>query len=139
MPRDELGRIIKPKGDETHAEDSGHDDSADDEPESTTNVDESSSSTSQVAQSSKPTDWEELEDDVMKQLGLEKIAVHKRSKRKRPDIPSALVNVRKKPETSITRLQKRIADPKLKRVVEKEMSYQQSIKYRDKKTMSWGR
>lgn len=87
---------------------------------------------------SQPALWEQLEKDIMLQQGISPIESTKRGqKRKKEKVPSALIDVRKKPETRLSRLQKRLEDPHMKRIVEESLEHERSMKLRDTKANSW--
>ncbi|KAL1925709.1 uncharacterized protein VTP21DRAFT_592 [Calcarisporiella thermophila] len=79
--------------------------------------------------------WEELEDDVMRQVGQEKISTTKKRKTTKPS--SYLIDIKKKPQNSITRLESRLRDPKMKRRVEEAERYHADIKRRNRKANVW--
>ncbi|KAI8384875.1 uncharacterized protein BYT42DRAFT_563925 [Radiomyces spectabilis] len=113
IPRDELGRPVRPEDQvSTPVEDDPR------APES-------------------PSLWQQLEGDVMQQAGQERIDSNAK-RRKKQTKKSALIDVRKKPESSYTRLQKRLDDPKLRRLVEEAAEYEQSLKARNKQANAWG-
>ncbi|KAG0191307.1 hypothetical protein DFQ28_000482 [Apophysomyces sp. BC1034] len=78
--------------------------------------------------------WQEIEKDVMQQSGQEHISRKTRQRKKKQ---TALIDVRKKKETSYSRLQKKVADPKVKRLVEQAADSEQSNKLRNLQVTSW--
>ncbi|KAI8578428.1 hypothetical protein K450DRAFT_272843 [Umbelopsis ramanniana AG] len=130
IPRDEIGRPVDPKT-KLPMVDLGEQET----PEVEEDKDKSVFSSVKAAQ---PALWEQLENDVMRQQGLTPIESTKRGqKRKKEKAPSALIDVRKKAETRLTRLQRRLDDPRMKRIVEETLDHERSMKLRDKKANSW--
>lgn len=86
--------------------------------------------------------WEILENDVMGQSGRETMkrgsatTAGKVSKKKQKP-KSALINVKKKPDTSYTRLNKQISTAKNKKLVEEAIEYEREMKSRNKEANSW--
>lgn len=85
--------------------------------------------------------WELLENDVMNQSG-HKITQNRRGGRggvgKKKDKPkSALIDVKKKPNTSYTRLNKQINTAKNKKLVEEAIEYEREMKSRNKEANNW--
>ena len=81
--------------------------------------------------------WQELERDVMKQVDQPLIELDKKRKGKRKKPQSNLVDVRKKKETSYTRLQKKVDAPSTRRDLEDSEDYERSIKSRDQQMNMW--
>ncbi|KAG2220634.1 hypothetical protein INT45_014064 [Circinella minor] len=81
--------------------------------------------------------WQELERDVMKQVDQPLIELDKKRKGKRKKPQSNLVDVRKKKETSFTRLQKKVDAPSARRNLEDSEDYERSIKSRDQQMNMW--
>ncbi|KAF7732384.1 hypothetical protein EC973_005280 [Apophysomyces ossiformis] len=79
--------------------------------------------------------WQEIEKDVMAQAGQKHISKDAKQRKKRK--ATALIDVRKKKETSYTRLQKKLNDPKIKQLVEAAAEHEQSIKLRDQQVSRW--
>lgn len=130
IPRDEIGRPVDPKT-KLPIMDSGADEDGIAKGVEQENVFSSVSA-------SQPALWEQLETDIMLQQGIAPIESNKRGqKRKKEKAPSALIDVRKKPETRLSRLQRRLDDPRMKRIVEESMDHERDMKLRDKKANSW--
>ena len=81
--------------------------------------------------------WQELERDVMKQVDQPLIELDKKRKGKRKKPQSNLVDIRKKKETSYTRLQKKVDAPSTRRNLEDSEDYERSIKSRDQQMNMW--
>ncbi|CAO3654017.1 unnamed protein product [Cunninghamella echinulata] len=84
--------------------------------------------------------WQEIEGDVMKQLGKDKIEPNKKGRRKNnasSKKKSALIDIRKKPDTPYTRLNKKIESKESRLMVEEALEYERSIKSRDRKVSTW--
>lgn len=130
IPRDELGRPVDPKT-KLPIIDTGEQDIPVVE-------EEKEKSVFSAVKAAQPALWEQLENDVMRQQGLTPIESTKRGqKRKKEKAPSALIDVRKKAETRMSRLQRRLDDPHMKRIVEDSLDHERSMKLRDKKANSW--
>ncbi|KAG2183361.1 hypothetical protein INT43_006367, partial [Umbelopsis isabellina] len=131
IPRDELGRPVDPKTKTPVVEGDTYENESVDE-----GKDEAVFS---AVGASQPALWEELSNDVMMQQGIAPIESNKRGqkRKKKSTTPSALIDVRKKPETRMDRLQRRIEDPRMKKIVEESLDYDRDMKLRDKKANSW--
>jgi hypothetical protein len=130
IPRDEIGRPVDPKTKLPMA-DLGEQETSEVE------EDEKKSVFSSV-KAAQPALWEQLENDVMRQQGLIPIESTKRGqKRKKEKAPSAVIDVKKKVETRISRLQRRLDDPHMKRIVEESLDHERSMNLRDKKANAW--
>lgn len=81
--------------------------------------------------------WEELEADVMQQVGQERIDPNKRGRKRKQRPQSNLIDVRKKKETTMSRLQKRVDDPKTRRLVQEAADYEQTMRARNKRANVW--
>ncbi|CEP08633.1 hypothetical protein [Parasitella parasitica] len=85
--------------------------------------------------------WELLEGDVMSgQSGHEKITRKKKLGGRGGGVTkpkSALIDVKKKPDTSYTRLNKQISTAKNKKLVEEAIEYEREMKARNKQANSW--
>lgn len=94
--------------------------------------------------------WEVLENDVMGQSGHETVTSSSRrggkrgsaaagnhgiQKRQKPK--SALIDIKKKPDTSYTRLNKQISTAKNKKLVEEAIEYEREMKSRNKEANNW--
>jgi hypothetical protein len=127
IPRDELGRPLNPNDVSRSS--------------SIANADKADSS---YGETSKPPDstimnnlWELIEADVMNQSGREKIAVTKRGQKKKGKPKTALIDIKKKPSTSYTRLKQQINSSKTKKMVEEAIEYEREIKSRNKQANNW--
>ncbi|KAM3581306.1 hypothetical protein VKS41_006131 [Umbelopsis sp. WA50703] len=130
IPRDEIGRPVDPKTNAPIADGNIKEDGSVDE--------EKNESVFSAVGASQPALWEQISNDVMLQQGITPIASNKRGqKRKQKSAPSALIDVRKKPETRMDRLQRRLEDPRMKKIVEESLDYDRDMKLRDKKANSW--
>ncbi|OZJ05001.1 hypothetical protein BZG36_02115 [Bifiguratus adelaidae] len=90
------------------------------------------------ASANEPALWEVLEADVMGALGLPVIDTKKRKgKRKMGGDNSALVDLHKKPNTAKARLQKRVNDPNMKRLVDEDKAWESRMQFRDRKATAW--
>jgi hypothetical protein len=80
--------------------------------------------------------WELIEADVMDQTGREKITVTKRGQKKNKP-KSALIDIKKKPSTSFTRLERQINSSKTKKMIEEAIEYEREMKSRNKRANNW--
>ncbi|KAJ2964417.1 hypothetical protein NQZ79_g628 [Umbelopsis isabellina] len=131
IPRDEIGRPVDPKTNTPVVEGNINENGS---------VDEGKSEpVFSAVGASQPALWEELSNEVMMQQGIAPIESNKRGqkRKKKPSTPSALIDVRKKTETRMDRLQRRLEDPRMKRIVEESLDYDRDMKLRDKKANSW--
>ncbi|KAK4518429.1 calponin [Mucor velutinosus] len=139
IPRDDLGRPLNPE--DVLASTSG----------AMAPVDPNEEYTGQMA-SRKPDAaimnnlWQVLENDVMGQSGHETIANSRGRKResattggsrKKQKQKSALIDVRKKPDTSYTRLTRQISTAKNRKLVEEAIEYEREMKSRNKEANNW--
>lgn len=131
IPRDEIGRPVDPKTNTPVVEGVTYENASVDE-----GKDEAVFS---AVDASQPALWEELSNEVMMQQGIAPIEGNKRGqkRKKKSNTSSALIDVRKKPETRMDRLQRRLEDPRMKRIVEESLDYDRDMKLRDKKANSW--
>jgi hypothetical protein len=82
--------------------------------------------------------WELIEGDVMDQSGHDRIAPRTRYQKKKKEKPkSALINIKKMPSTSYTRLTRQINSSKNKKMVEEAIEYEREMKSRNKQANSW--
>ncbi|KAI8099896.1 uncharacterized protein BX664DRAFT_310820 [Halteromyces radiatus] len=119
IPRDELGRPVQPVSKEEQSQ-----------PSSSTIVNNKEDKLL----------WQEIEDEVMQQVGQPRIEPGKRSKRAKKDEHKkkrALIDVRKKPDTPYTRLAKRMDSRETRRMVDEALEYERSMKSRDRKASTW--
>ncbi|KAL9541114.1 hypothetical protein MBANPS3_009305 [Mucor bainieri] len=143
IPRDDLGRPLHPE------------DAAAVASTSTAPVDPNEHYTGQMT--SREPDaaimqnlWQVLEHDVMEgtpAAGAAAAAAGKRgftaargsssSSRKKQKQKSALIDVKKKPDTSYTRLNKQISTAKNKKLVEEAIEYEREMKSRNKEANNW--
>ncbi|KAI9256504.1 hypothetical protein BDA99DRAFT_516598 [Phascolomyces articulosus] len=80
--------------------------------------------------------WQDIERDVMQQANQPLIELNKK-KRKRNKPQSNLIDVRKKKETSYTRLQKKLDAPQTRQNVEDAQDYERTMKSRDQQMNMW--
>ncbi len=80
--------------------------------------------------------WELIEGDVMDQSGHEKVLAKSKGRKKRKE-KSALIDIRKKASTSLTRLKRQVNSPKTKKMVEKAIDYEREMKSRNKEANNW--
>ncbi|KAI8067219.1 hypothetical protein BDF21DRAFT_426066 [Thamnidium elegans] len=76
--------------------------------------------------------WELIEGDVMNQSSREMINPRTRVQKKKKKEKSALINIRKKPNTSFTRLNKHLDSRKTRKMVEEAIEYEREMKSRNK-------
>lgn len=81
--------------------------------------------------------WELIEGDVMNQSNREIINPRTRAQKKRKKEKSALINIRKKPNTSFTRLNKHIDSRETRKMVEESIEYEREMKSRNKHDNNW--
>jgi hypothetical protein len=130
IPRDEIGRPVDPKSNLPISDIS--------EQETIGSKEDKNEAAFSSVKAAQPALWEQLENDVMLQQGLTPIENTKRGqKRKKDKAPSALIDVKKKADTRLSRLQRRLDDPHMKRIVEESLDHERSMKLRDKKANSW--
>ncbi|KAH8551528.1 hypothetical protein BGW37DRAFT_494019 [Umbelopsis sp. PMI_123] len=130
IPRDEIGRPVDPKSNLPISDIS--------EQETIGSEEDKNEAAFSSVKAAQPALWEQLENDVMLQQGLTPIENTKRGqKRKKDKAPSALIDVKKKADTRLSRLQRRLDDPHMKRIVEESLDHERSMKLRDKKANSW--
>lgn len=72
--------------------------------------------------------WELIEGDVMDQSGRRKVNPKGQKKKEK----SALIDIRKKSNTSITRLKRQIDSSKTKKMVQEAAEYERHMKLRNK-------
>lgn len=82
--------------------------------------------------------WELIEGDVMDQSNREIFPPRTRGRKKKQKEKSALIDIRKKPSTSFTRLKQRVESPKTKKMVEEAIAYEREMKSRNKQASHWG-
>ncbi|KAI8335183.1 hypothetical protein BC941DRAFT_431491 [Chlamydoabsidia padenii] len=121
IPRDELGR---PSSNHQPS-------SSDNNPSSSSSSHNRSSSSSN--HSSIPL-WEEIEGQVMQQAGQDRI-IPGQKRRKKETKTTALIDVRKEPDTTYTRLQRKIDSTR--KLVDEAQDYERELKYRDRKASTW--
>lgn len=76
--------------------------------------------------------WELIEGDVMNQSSREMIKPRTKVQKKRKKEKSALINIRKKPNTSFTRINKHLDSRETRNMVEKAIEYEREMKSRNK-------
>lgn len=81
--------------------------------------------------------WEDIEKDVMVQVGQPDRSKESKQKRRRREDASALVDVKKKKENSFSRLEKKIGSKQTRRLVDEAAAHEQSLKARDKDINRW--
>ncbi|CAO3684898.1 unnamed protein product [Rhizopus stolonifer] len=81
--------------------------------------------------------WELLEADVMNQTGQEKIVVNRKGQKKKSVVKSALVDIKKKPDNSYARLQRKMNSVKSKRLIEEAADYEREMKSRNREVGRW--
>ncbi|CEJ01898.1 hypothetical protein RMCBS344292_15919 [Rhizopus microsporus] len=82
--------------------------------------------------------WELLEEDVMKQSGQEKVPSSRKRQRKTLDQKSSsLIDIKKKPENSYSRLQRKLNSTKNKKLVEEAAEYEREMKSRNREANRW--
>lgn len=79
--------------------------------------------------------WELLEGDAMDQSGHQRVISKPKGRKKKEK--SALIDIRKKPSSSITRLKRQVNSPKTKKMVEQAIEYEREMKSRNKQANSW--
>lgn len=129
IPRDELGRPLNPNDVSTP----------------TTSLDFHVDEVDRnYGETSKPPDsgvmnnlWELIEADVMDQTGHEKIIMTKHGRRKEEKPKTALIDIKKKPSTSYTRLKRVIDSSKTKKMVKEAIEYEREMKSRNKQASNW--
>ncbi|KAL9559142.1 hypothetical protein PS6_000946 [Mucor atramentarius] len=137
IPRDDLGRPLNPQDVTASTSTSGSTATADPDEEYTGQMTSRKPDTAIMNNL-----WEILENDVMGQSGHETVkrgsatTAGKVSKKKQKP-KSALINVKKKPDTSYTRLNKQISTAKNKKLVEEAIEYEREMKSRNKEANSW--
>ncbi|KAI8991039.1 hypothetical protein BDF20DRAFT_842327 [Mycotypha africana] len=80
--------------------------------------------------------WQLLEGDVMSQAGQPRITM-KKSKQNKGKPESSLIDIKKKPTTSLERLKQHIDSPKKRKAVVEAMEYEQEMRSRNKKANIW--
>lgn len=82
--------------------------------------------------------WELLEEDVMKQSGQEIVPSSRKRQRKTLDQKSSsLIDIKKKPENSYSRLQRKLNSTKNKKLVEEAAEYEREMKSRNREANRW--
>lgn len=84
--------------------------------------------------------WELIEGDVMDQSGHDRITTRgqrKKATKKEKKPKSALIDIKKKQDTSYTRLKRQINSPKTKKMVEEAIEYEREMKSRNKQANNW--
>ncbi|ORZ18593.1 hypothetical protein BCR42DRAFT_411214 [Absidia repens] len=132
IPRDELGQPVSAPPESSTA------------PETTTASSSSlsSSSTRTLANarnesSSSAALWQEIEGDVMQQVGQDRIVPGRKKRQKKETKKSALIDVRKKIDTPYTRLEKKMDSRETRKMVDDALEYERSMKSRDRKASTW--
>ncbi|ORY02106.1 hypothetical protein K493DRAFT_334739 [Basidiobolus meristosporus CBS 931.73] len=77
--------------------------------------------------------WEDLEEDIQNTLHLE----HHQKGRRKKKRESGLIDIRTKPDTSRSRLQKKLADPKKRKIAEEVIANEDQMKLRNRKAFVW--
>ncbi|SAM09557.1 hypothetical protein [Absidia glauca] len=80
--------------------------------------------------------WQEIEGEVMQQSGQQRI-IPGRKRQKQEKKKSALIDVRKEPDTAYSRLIKKIDSREARKRVDEALEYERNIKSRDRKASSW--
>ncbi|CEJ00371.1 hypothetical protein RMCBS344292_14427 [Rhizopus microsporus] len=121
IPRDELGRPL---------------DSSSNNPESS--KEQNDSKTKNDNDQVMDNLWELLEEDVMKQSGQVKVSSSRKRQRKTLDQKSSsLIDIKKKPENSYSRLQRKLNSTKNKKLVEEAAEYEREMKSRNREANRW--
>lgn len=71
----------------------------------------------------------------MDQSGHQRVISKSKGRKKKEK--SALIDIRKKPSSSITRLKRQVNSPKTKKMVEQAIEYEREMKSRNKQANSW--
>ncbi|CAO3598941.1 unnamed protein product [Absidia cylindrospora] len=128
IPRDELGRPVTAPPESSTA------------PETTTALSSSSTRTSTNTRHesySSASLWQEIEGDVMQQVGQDRIVPGRKKRQKKETKKSALIDVRKKVDTPYTRLEKKMDSRESRKLVDDALEYERSMKSRDRKASTW--
>lgn len=132
IPRDELGRPVNPADEKAEEKSSPA-------VASSSGGGVASAATTEPSSSSSSTElWQEIEGDVMQQVGQERIDTSKKRRRKKAEKPqSNLVDLRKNKENSYARLEKKLENPAVKRMIEEAADYERQMKSRDRNANIW--
>ncbi|ORX51975.1 hypothetical protein DM01DRAFT_1336966, partial [Hesseltinella vesiculosa] len=94
-------------------------------------------SSSAAAQKKKASLWQEIEGDVMQQLGKDRIEPKRKRGRQPFKKKSALIDIKKPSDTPFSRLKRKVESKESQRMVEEAWVYQEDIKNRDRKASLW--
>ncbi|RCI04114.1 hypothetical protein CU098_005004, partial [Rhizopus stolonifer] len=128
IPRDEIGRPCDPTSVSLNNEDPSVGATHNEDPFVGTSHSKSNQTTENL--------WELLEADVMSQTGQEKI-VNRRGQKKKFAVKSALIDIKKKPDNSYARLQRKMNSVKNKRLIEEAVDYEREMKSRNREVGRW--
>jgi hypothetical protein len=80
--------------------------------------------------------WELLEADVMSQTGQQRITLNKK-RQKKPVEKSSLIDIKKKPNDSYARLQRKMNSSKNKKLIDEAVEFEREMKQRNREANSW--